>query len=52
MAGFDNSGVYATLAPTTMLWPNLFTAKAYQKNGKDVGEPKFSAAFSFETLMS
>ena len=44
---FDTSGIYATLTPTTMLWPRLLVAEAFKKDGKAVGDPKYGAAFAF-----
>lgn len=43
----ENEGLYSFTAPVMMTFPNLQEAKAVQRNGKAVGEPKFSANFEF-----
>lgn len=46
MADEANSGVYDTTHPVTMFFPNLDKPRAFKgKNGKDNGEPKYSANF-------
>lgn len=42
---FDTTGIYATLNPATMIWPRLITAEPFKKNGKPVGDPKYSGTF-------
>lgn len=34
--------------PVTMTFPNLFTPRAFGAKGKETGDPKYSANFSFE----
>jgi len=34
--------------PVPMVFPNVFVARQFKKNGKPTGEPKFDAAFVFE----
>lgn len=47
MAQFDNTGVVATKTPARMLWPRLLKPEPFKKDGKEVGEPKYGAAFAF-----
>lgn len=44
----DQDGLFNTTEPVRMFYPNLLKPKAFKKNGKDQGEPKFSANFRFE----
>lgn len=41
----QNAGIFASTAPAVLIHPALFEARAFKRNGKDVGEPKFSGAF-------
>lgn len=41
----DNLGIFATTEAALLVHPNLFEARAFKKNGKDVGEKKYDAAF-------
>ena len=40
-------GIYNLTQPVVMSFPQLFEAKAFQKNGKQAGEAKYSANFNF-----
>lgn len=38
-------GIFNFTQPSVMTFPVLFEAKAFKKNGKETGEPKFKASF-------
>lgn len=40
-------GFFNLTMPVVMTFPVLFEAKAFKKNGKETGEPKFKASFVF-----
>lgn len=40
-------GIFNFTQPVVMIFPVLFEAKAFKKNGKETGEPKFKASFVF-----
>jgi len=40
-------GIFNLTVPVVMTFPQLFDAKAFTKNGKAQGEPKYSANFEF-----
>lgn len=48
MSEAKNDGIYNLTAPVVMTFPNLLEAKAFVKNGKTRGEPKFGASFVFD----
>lgn len=43
-----DAGRFTATSDITLTFPNLQTAKAVMKNGKAVGEPKFSGNFEFD----
>lgn len=45
MADQDNIGLFTLTSVATLDFPHLFEAKAFVKNGKPAGEPKFGANF-------
>jgi hypothetical protein len=47
MSNTETAGLVTLTAPVVMAYPNLIVAKAIQRDGKDKGEPKFSAQFLF-----
>lgn len=42
------SGTFTLTSPVVMTFPNLLEAKAFMKNGKAKGDPKYSANFVFD----
>lgn len=47
MADEAISGIYNLTEPVVMTFPNLLTPKKFGQKGKETGEPKYSANFSF-----
>lgn len=47
MSDTSKIGTFAMTVPTLQSFPNLFEAKAVQRNGKATGEPKFSNNLEF-----
>lgn len=41
-------GIYNLTSPVPLLFPNLLVPKAFMKNGKAQGEPKYSGTLEFE----
>lgn len=41
-------GIYNLTAPAIMTFPALYEARKFKANGKESGEPKFGANFTFE----
>ncbi len=47
MADDKTTGLYQFTAPVVMSFPNVITARAFERNGKAKGEPKYDASFVF-----
>ncbi len=45
MTDTNNDGVFNLTKPLTLTFPNLFKARPFKRNGKEIGEPKFDGSF-------
>lgn len=42
------TGLYKTVAPVVMAFPSVIQARAFKRDGKEKGEPKFGGTFVFD----
>lgn len=48
MTEVPHDGIFNLTKPVTMTFPNLFKARPFKRNGKEIGDPKFDSSFLFD----